>query len=68
MAEFISLFAGAGGFDLGQERSGWTCLYGVDSDHEAVETLKRNQGQRFAEDALFVMPHRTTTPKLGASQ
>lgn len=53
MAEFISLFAGAGGLDLGLERSGWTCLYGVDSDPEAVETLKRNQGERFGESALF---------------
>lgn len=53
MAEFISLFAGAGGLDLGLERSGWTCLYGVDFDPEAVETLKRNQGQRFGGHALF---------------
>lgn len=53
MSEFISLFAGAGGLDLGLERSGWKCLYGVDSDPEAVDTLKLNQGKNFGEDALF---------------
>jgi len=53
MAEFISLFTGAGGLDLGLERSGWKCLYGVDSDPEAVKTLEFNQGPDFGEHALF---------------
>lgn len=53
MSEFISLFAGAGGLDLGLERSGWRCLYGVDSDPEAVKTLKLNQGPKFGDHALF---------------
>lgn len=41
--EFISLFAGAGGLDLGFEDAGWSCLYGSDIDSVAVETLKVNQ-------------------------
>jgi len=53
MSEFISLFAGAGGLDLGLERAGWSCLYGVDSDPEAVETLKLNQSRDFGQGALF---------------
>jgi DNA (cytosine-5)-methyltransferase 1 len=53
MPEFISLFAGAGGLDLGLERAGWKCLYGVDSDPEAVATLRSNQGERFGAEALF---------------
>jgi len=51
--EFLSLFAGAGGLDLGLERSGWRCRYGVDSDPEAVETLRLNRGDAFGKDALF---------------
>ncbi len=53
MPEFISLFAGAGGLDLGLERAGWSCLYGVDSDPNAVATLRANQGRNFGADALF---------------
>lgn len=53
MKEFLSLFAGAGGLDLGLERSGWRCLYGVDSDPEAVRTLQLNQGEDFGAGAIF---------------
>lgn len=43
--EFISLFSGAGGLDLGFEAAGWECLYASDIDPRAVETLRLNQGK-----------------------
>lgn len=42
--EFISLFSGAGGLDIGFELAGWDCLYASDIDKSAVETLKANRG------------------------
>lgn len=51
--EFLSLFAGAGGLDLGLERAGWQCLYAVDSDPDAVGTLRQNQGPTFAPHAIL---------------
>lgn len=51
--DFISLFAGAGGLDLGLEQSGWNCLYAVDSDSDSVETLRSNQGRGFAKNAIL---------------
>lgn len=51
--EFISLFAGAGGLDLGLEQAGWGCLFGVDNERDAVETLQTNQGADFGKNALF---------------
>ena len=51
--EFLSLFAGAGGLDLGLERAGWNCLYAADSDQDAVGTLRENQGSGFAPEAIF---------------
>ena len=43
---FVSLFAGAGGLDLGLEYAGWRCEYATDIDQAAVETLKINKGKR----------------------
>jgi DNA (cytosine-5)-methyltransferase 1 len=43
--EFISLFSGAGGLDLGFEAAGWECLFASDIDPCAVQTLKQNQGK-----------------------
>jgi DNA (cytosine-5)-methyltransferase 1 len=51
--EFVSLFAGAGGLDLGLEQAGWDCLYAVDNDSDAVKTLKANQGKFFGKKAIF---------------
>lgn len=53
---FISLFSGAGGLDLGLERSGWKGVFATDNDADAVASLRRNQGRRirggkFAEHA-----------------
>lgn len=44
MPNFISLFSGAGGLDLGLESAGWDCLFATDIDPRAVETLKANKG------------------------
>lgn len=41
---FVSLFAGAGGLDLGLEEAGWVCRYASDIDQDAVDTLMANQG------------------------
>lgn len=41
--DFISLFAGAGGLDLGLELAGWRCRYATDIDQAAVDTMKVNQ-------------------------
>ena len=43
--EFISLFSGAGGLDLGFEAAGWECLYASDIDPQAAATLRLNQGK-----------------------
>lgn len=41
--EFVSLFSGAGGLDLGFELAGWDCLYASDFDAAAVATLEANR-------------------------
>ncbi len=43
--EFISLFSGGGGLDIGFELAGWDCLYASDIDKFSVETLKENKGK-----------------------
>jgi DNA (cytosine-5)-methyltransferase 1 len=43
---YVSLFSGAGGLDLGLERSGWRTAYASDNDTYAIETLKANVGRR----------------------
>jgi DNA (cytosine-5)-methyltransferase 1 len=40
---FLSLFAGAGGLDLGLHRSGLQCLWANDFDRLSCETLQQNQ-------------------------
>ena len=41
--EFVSLFSGAGGLDLGFELAGWQCLYASDIDRDACATLEANR-------------------------
>lgn len=41
--EFVSLFSGAGGLDLGFELAGWHCLYASDIDRHACATLEANR-------------------------
>jgi DNA (cytosine-5)-methyltransferase 1 len=40
--KFVSLFAGVGGFDIGLERSGHTCIGQVEIDKKAREILDRH--------------------------
>jgi len=51
--EFVSLFSGAGGLDLGLEQSGWDCLFSVDSDPDSVASLLSNQGSHFGNSAVI---------------
>ncbi len=43
----VSLFAGAGGLDLGIEEAGYSICYAVEHDSVAVETLNRNRRSWF---------------------
>lgn len=43
----FSLFAGAGGLDLGVEQAGYEVVYAVEHDAQAVETLNRNRARFF---------------------
>ena len=42
MSTFVSLFAGVGGFDLGLEQSGHTCIGQVEIDKHAQKILKKH--------------------------
>ncbi|MCV2866920.1 DNA cytosine methyltransferase [Albidovulum sediminicola] len=42
MNNFISMFSGAGGLDLGFEQAGWTRRFASDLDVDAVATLRAN--------------------------
>jgi DNA (cytosine-5)-methyltransferase 1 len=42
MATFVSLFAGVGGFDLGLERAGHTCVGQVEIDKKCLEVLTKH--------------------------
>ncbi len=51
---FLSLFAGAGGLDLGLHRSGLQCLWANDFDKWSCETLQQNKrklGRKFDIDS-----------------
>lgn len=49
----ISLFSGAGGFDLGFKKSGFEIVWANDFDKEAVETYKRNIGEHIVHDSIY---------------
>ncbi|MCZ4298569.1 DNA cytosine methyltransferase [Henriciella marina] len=42
MSNFISMFSGAGGLDLGFEQAGWERCFASDLDSDAVATLRAN--------------------------
>jgi site-specific DNA-cytosine methylase len=42
MSTFVSLFAGVGGFDLGFEKAGHTCVGQVEIDKNAQKILKKH--------------------------
>ena len=43
----FSLFAGAGGLDLGVEEAGYDVVDAIDNDAAAMETLNRNRERWF---------------------
>lgn len=43
----VSLFAGAGGLDLGLEAAGFSVAYAVENDPVAIETLNQNRARWF---------------------
>lgn len=45
----ISLFAGAGGLDLGVERAGFKTVAAVEWDHDAADTMEKNAPTYFPE-------------------
>lgn len=54
MTNFVSIFSGAGGLDIGLQRAGWDCLYATDFDKHAVATLKLNAtARRFHGDGII---------------
>ena len=42
MGNYISMFSGAGGLDLGFDQAGWTRCFASDLDPDAVDTLRAN--------------------------
>jgi DNA (cytosine-5)-methyltransferase 1 len=48
----VSLFAGAGGLDLGVEAAGFRVIFAVENNETAVETLNRNRADHFPEMPL----------------
>lgn len=57
----ISLFAGAGGLDLGVEAAGYSVAYAVENDATAVETLNMNRARFFRGLRSRVVPLDITT-------
>lgn len=49
----ISLFSGAGGFDLGFVKAGFEVVWANDFDKEAVETYKMNIGEHIVHDSIY---------------
>lgn len=52
--QFVSLFSGAGGLDIGLEQAGFRCVYATDIDRHAVSTLEANRHRPVAEGVAFL--------------
>lgn len=51
-ANFISMFSGAGGLDLGFERAGWSRLLANDIDRDSAATLRNNTKKALRESVI----------------
>ena len=58
----VSLFSGGGGMDIGVEHAGFRNLACVESDHNAVETLRLNAQERRVEIKIVEADIRTVDP------
>jgi len=53
--KLLSLFSGAGGFDLGFEKTGyWETVAAFDNHPVMIETLKKNKGLALNTDSHFL--------------
>lgn len=56
MVEFIDLFAGIGGFRIGLELNGFTCVYGADNNKHAATTYELNFSDNIYRDITKINP------------
>lgn len=56
MASFIDLFAGLGGFRLGLERNGFSCVHSSDNNKHAAEVYEVNFGESSFGDVTEIVP------------
>ncbi len=56
MIKFIDLFAGIGGFRIGMERNGFTCVYGADNNKHAATTYELNFEDAIHRDITEIDP------------
>lgn len=56
MKRFIDLFAGIGGFRLGFERNGFTCVFSSEKDLNCQEVYKKNFGEQPFGDITQIDP------------
>ncbi len=54
--KIVSLFSGAGGLDLGLSQAGHKIIWANDSDHDAVNTYKKNFGPYIVQSNIEEIP------------
>jgi len=72
MGNFISMFSGAGGLDLGFEQAGWTRCFASDLDADAVATLRANTTKQYRDsvrqDDIRDLTAREVTARTGLAK